>query len=512
MKRLRFFTLGLVFCWPVLLQAAERHVVLIVWDGMRPDFVSAEHTPNLWKLGEKGVTFAHHHASYLSATIVNGAAMATGRYPSHDGVIANYLYRPSIDLWHWIDAGNPAVIRKGDEVSGGKYLGAPTVTEILHRAGRRTAIAGTKYVALLEDRRANLAAENAAAQKSPVLFQGETARAGAERALTGELGPFPGIDDPRSDEWTTRALTDVMWKENVPAFSMLWLRDPDHMEHKTAPGSPECSAALARCDHHLGEVLAALERKGVRDTTDVFVVSDHGFSTIEHSIDLLARMQRAGFHVTNKLTRAQGKGDIMAVGNGGSVLFYVIGRDAEVTRRLVKWLQQTDFAGVIFSRVRLPGTFALDAAMISGLDAPDVILSFRWNEKSNRFGVPGMIDADWNRQAGEGTHATVGRFDMHNTLIASGPDFRSGLTNELPSGNIDLAPTILHLLEVKTTNPFDGRVLREALVGTTQNEKAGTETESAQCDLPAGHWQQHLRVSRVGTTTYLDEGNGALIR
>jgi predicted AlkP superfamily pyrophosphatase or phosphodiesterase len=36
---------------------AKRHVVVIVWDGMRPDFVSEENTPGLWKLAHEGVIF-----------------------------------------------------------------------------------------------------------------------------------------------------------------------------------------------------------------------------------------------------------------------------------------------------------------------------------------------------------------------------------------------------------------------------------------------------------------------
>jgi hypothetical protein len=69
--------------------APDRHVVVLVWDGMRPDFVSAETTPNLSQLAGSGVFFANHHPVYLSATEVNGTAIATGAYPSHSGLIAN---------------------------------------------------------------------------------------------------------------------------------------------------------------------------------------------------------------------------------------------------------------------------------------------------------------------------------------------------------------------------------------------------------------------------------------
>ena len=54
--------------------AAQRHVVLVVWDGMRPDFVTEEDAPTLWKLAKAGIVFRNHHSVYPSATNVNGTA------------------------------------------------------------------------------------------------------------------------------------------------------------------------------------------------------------------------------------------------------------------------------------------------------------------------------------------------------------------------------------------------------------------------------------------------------
>ncbi len=202
----------------------------------------------------------------------------------------------------------------------------------------------------------------------------------------------------------------------------------------------------------------------------------------------------------------------MVVGNGGSVLFYVVGHDATLTRRLVEFLQQSDFAGVIFTKQGLPGTFHLNDAKIDNPHAPDVVMAFRWNDSKNQFGTPGMIDADWQREAGKGTHATLSRFDMHNTLIAAGPDFRRGQTDDLPTGNVDLAPTILHILGIKPPQEMDGRVLSEAMVNGDQvpaGRKTETKTIEAKKDFAAGSWRQSLRISRVGSTIYLDEGNGS---
>jgi arylsulfatase A-like enzyme len=123
-----------------------------------------------------------------------------------------------------------------------------------------------------------------------------------------------------------------------------------------------------------------------------------------------------------------------------------------------------------------------------------------------------MIDADWQRAAGKGTHATLSRFDMHNTLIAAGPDFQRDQTDDLPTGNVDLTPTILHILGITAPQEVDGRVLSEAMVNVDRvgtGRKAEAKTIEAKKDFAAGTWRQSLQISRVGSTIYLDEGNGA---
>ena len=91
----------------------QHHVVVVVWDGMRPDFVTEQNTPTLWKLAREGVTFRNHHAAYPSATMVNGTAMVTGVYPGKSGIIANHVYRPDIDPDHAVDVELLACSEKG---------------------------------------------------------------------------------------------------------------------------------------------------------------------------------------------------------------------------------------------------------------------------------------------------------------------------------------------------------------------------------------------------------------
>ncbi|HST29987.1 MAG TPA: alkaline phosphatase family protein [Chthoniobacterales bacterium] len=501
--RTRFFLVifSAAFFATTAVAAPEKHVVVVVWDGMRPDFVTEQNTPTLWKLAQSGVFFRNNHSVYPSATIVNGTAIVTGNYPNDDGILANHLYRADLDSRKSIDTENVQVVRKGDDVSAGKYVSVPTIAELLHARGDQTAIATAKTVGFLFDRNENL-------RHGQDIFAGQSVPPDGIKTLITSLGAFPPATKPAErDEWTTKALIDSLWKDGVPTFSLLWLSEPDDTEHKTAPGAPAALAAIKSSDENLARVLSALEKHNARSTTDVFVVSDHGFSTIAREIELPKILRAAGFDAVTEFNGEPKPGQIMLAGNGGTVLFYVIDHDAAITRRLVEFLQQTDFAGVIFTRQQMEGTFALDKAKIDNLHAPDVEMAFRWTEDKNPFGAPGMIDADWQRSAGKGTHATLSRFDMHNTLIAAGPDFANGLTSKLPSGNVDVTPTILSILGMKPPAEMDGRVLMEALKNG-QNPKSETHTIEATKKFSGGIWRQRLTSSRVGTTVYLDEGNG----
>jgi len=507
----------------------ERHVVVVVWDGMRPDFVTEQNTPTLWKLAREGITFRNHHAVYPSATMVNGTAMVTGIYPGKSGIIANHVYRPDIDPHHSIDVELPAAVKKGDEVSGGKYILVPTIAELVQHAGGRTVIASAKTVGLLLDRQADVGS----AKNCVTLFAGKSLPAEIIPSITATLGPFPS-GHLQQDAWTTKAMTDCFWKDGVPALSVLWLGEPDLTQHESAPGAPAALAAIKSADENLAAVLSALDQRDARGRTDVFIVSDHGFSTIKRSVDLRRILNDAGFtakieelRIAKDGNQSAGgirdktefndqpkPGDIMLAANGGSVLFYVVGHDKKLIRRVVEFLQQSDFAGVIFTKEPMEGTFGLTQALIQRGDAPDVVMAFRWTDLQNQFGVTGEIDADWQRAAGKGTHATLSRFDMHNTLIAAGPDFKRGQTDDLPTGNVDLVPTILQILGIKVPHQMDGRILSEAVVAPTSllpAPKPEAKSIEARKDFPSGTWRQTLKISRVGSTIYLDEGNGAFV-
>jgi hypothetical protein len=59
-------------------------------------------------------------------------------------------------------------------------------------------------------------------------------------------------------------------------------------------------------------------------------------------------------------------------------------------------------------------------------------------------------------------HGSFSPIDVHNTLIAFGPDFRENMQDLLPTGNVDVAPTVASILGLELSQA-DGRPLLEAL-------------------------------------------------
>src|SRR5205823_14624234 len=245
-------------------------------------------------LSREGVIFRHHHAVYPTATDINGAAIATGVYPNRNGLLANREYRSRIDPQRPFENAEPEVIKKGDETSGGKYLALPTVAEIVRAAGRRTAIAGTKSVAFLHDRHARWT--SAVTKNSLTRFAAAPMLSSVREEMLRILGPFltePSDTSEQRNAYATRALTEILWRDGLQAFSLLWLSDPDLAQHEYSPGAEPSIAAIQSSVRDLAAILAALSKKNALDKTDVLVVSDHGFSTIERGIDFPGALRDA---------------------------------------------------------------------------------------------------------------------------------------------------------------------------------------------------------------------------
>jgi hypothetical protein len=162
-------------------------------------------------------------------------------------------------------------------------------------------------------------------------------------------------------------------------------------------------------------------------------------------------------------------GALVVAVNGGSDYIYVPDHDPALVRKTVGFLQERAEVGAIFVAGRygaIPGTMplaAIHAENAAGRN-PDIILSYDFDDGAVIGGTRGTEMAGvLNGNGYRGMHGSFSPRDVHNTLIAAGPDFRSGFKDPLPTGNVDVAPTVAGILGVALPHA-QGRALREAMV------------------------------------------------
>ncbi len=503
---------GSLLLTPLTAPAAGRaeHVVIVVMDGLRPDVVAEQTMPALAAMAKEGTFFANHHPAYPSMTEVNGTALATGMWPAHSGVIGNREYRPDVELLGPVDTQGDWAPWKGDQVRDGQWIKKPTLVEMVRGKGLKAIATGTKPVIMVWDR-----SRQGRSVEQPLIYEGKSIPSVVLDSVIPRTGPIPPVANPKyransaQDRWTSRVLLEQVWSDKVPALTVLWLSEPDFAQHGSGPGSAASKAAWKSSDDCLASVRAALAEKHLADKTDVLVVSDHGFSTISRTVDIVDELKQSGFDADKEFIDEPKNGKILVVGLGGSTSFYVTGHDRKMLEKLTDFLQRSDWAGVIFSREGLEGTFKMSDAGIDSPGGPDVMVSMRWKDEPWLDRLTGtLVSDDTTKVKGQGMHGSLSRFDMHNTLIAFGPDFKAGFVNAVASGNCDVTPTILKILGVEPKAPLDGRVLQEAMVdGGTSSPKPQTTTLEARREVDGKLWRQYLKVTTVGDARYYDEGN-----
>lgn len=512
MKRIfSLFLLALgLFALHAPLNAAERHFVVIAWPGLTPEMVSEENTPTLCQVIRQGTLFANHHAVYPASDNVNLVAIVTGSTPATNGLLADNEYRVDIEPLKPVNTAAPYTIESGDIVTEHQYLKTPTLAEILRARtpALYTDTAGTDALTLLTDR------ENRNGPgTSRVLANGLTLPTVAIDPVNEALGLFPSItgnNKTARDTWTTAALADIFWAEKVPTFSLLFLAEPAYTATTKGPGSYEADEAANLCDGKLAMVLATLEKRGALQDTDIFVVSTHGMSQSARQVDLIADLNTLGLKAQKSFITPPKQGSIMVVPNDGSASIYITEHDKTVTEQTVAALRKLDYTGTIFTRDGLEGTFPLALAKLNTTEAPDILLSYRWTNDKAQGNLQGTTPTSGTNK---GVSGSLSPHEMKTIMVACGPDIAAANTDATPTGNTDIAPTILWLLGQEAPPTMEGRILSEALVNprapvmpTPQTTRH--ETSAATAD---GEWTQYLSTTQIGQTLYIDEGNVELI-
>lgn len=623
-----------------------RRVILFVWDGMRPDAISAEDTPHLLALAQRGSRFSDNHATYPTFTMANAASFATGAFPGPLGFYGNRFWAPTVsglnakggnaDFRDPIYTEDYAVLRDLDAHQEHGLLELPTLFAAAQKAGLITAAVGKSGPAFLQDyKRSNDGGgKNIVLDENTVLplsFAKELQQAGvplpvntANTYASAQLSLREDNDSPTeqgklvtlkdgvtsdatagvtttpapANAWMMKVYLEQILPKHRPDLSVVWMRNPDTTQHLYGVGSPEFHLALQAQDELLGQLEEKLQQLGMAQDTDIIVVSDHGHSNIagpaelfplrqindghvagidqdwgysvSGAIRLVDELAHAGFTafdgygciyapVMNGL-RADGsqlqptrfdddgqrcgkpgpyttpsykvpevlpKDALILAPNGGTEYFYQPEHNAALVRRTVRFLQSRDYIGAVFVAKRygdIPGTLpAENVHLENATRGPDIIISYAWNADAVIQGFRGTEYASQSNERGE--HGSFSPIDVHNTLLAAGPGFRSAFVDPLPSGNVDVAPTIAALLGLSLPKA-QGRVLHEALDGklarpltdyqlepaSLQPKQPATGLSMQRVDgspLPMTNFDFTVKLKRLSTDgktwTYLDQ-------
>lgn len=464
--------------------------LVCVFDGLRPDMVRPDWTPNLCRLQDRGVWFTQSHCVFPSVTRSNAAALASGSFAGTHGLAGNTVWRPEVEAERVLNTGDVNDLRRLHARSSPLLL-APTLGEVLAGAGLRTVTVGTGTSGC-----GYLQHPEAESTKGLVYHHAFTTPPELAEQITAVLGPPPASDDygtlavARVD-YGARALTDVLIPAAQPALAMFWITVPDGLHHRYGLGSPEAVSAIQAADAAFGRMLDRLAAQGFGDNLDIVVTADHGYATVSSHVDIKAELVRAG------LKQATDSKDVVLCADGGSCLVYA---DTSVDlEALSAYFMRQPWVAAVFSRGgSVPGTLALRAVGCGGPQAPSLMVGLAWEDRPNQHGFFGTSVTPGGSPAGTGNHGGISPFEMRNMLLATGPHFRRGLVSDVPCGIVDVAPTVLRCLGFSPPQAWDGRVLLEALKDGDPDPEAETVEET----VAFAGGRQTLTVARAGRVSY----------
>ena len=472
-------------------------VIIVVFDGLQPAQVTPGLMPNLAAFAAAGVTGSNHHAVFPTVTRANVASIATGHHPGAHGLTANMLVIPEFDPHRAVGALEPILT---EVAARHPVLLQPTLGDILHRHGREYIAvgAGTSGNAYLQN-------PNAETHGGATVHPDFCLPRSLHSEIIARFGPWPERQGPAAARMSRilQIFTEYVLPQRQPAVGLLWFSEPDVSQHANGVGSPEAVAAIREADRHFGRLLSWLDDRGATPDTNVLVASDHGYSTITEVIDVETSLRDAGFAPAGQ------PGGVAVATNGGSALFYASG---DTTARLAEWLMPQPWCGPLLASDAagdIPGTLPASIVGLEGPRAPSLAMSFRWDSTPSVTGFPGHAFST-SLGPGRGQHGSMSPHETRNVLFARGPAFRQSATLTTPTGNVDLAPTILHLLDLPGGETMHGRVLYEALRGGPETVDWHTDTHRAHRDTPIGRYSQAITVSKVGNTLYVDQGSATL--
>jgi len=410
-----------------LARGTGRHVLVISVDGMGSSYymrpAARLKTPNIRRLMAGGSFAWAVEGVYPTVTYPSHTTIVTGRRPAEHGIYTNLSSREpgkNPDDWFWF----------------AKAIEVPTLWDEARAHHMTTAaVAWPVTVGATIDWDVPEIWDPSRGQVSDAFYVLRFVNPMTVIELAWAMGiPQRGSED---DANRTKAACYFLTRHQ-PNLILLHLEALDRAEHHFGPHSPEANSALERADAHIGEMLSAVKQAGLGMSTDVFVLSDHGFLPVDQEVQPNVLLAHAGLLTTDSEGKVTG-GRIATVVNDGSFFIY--------------WPQGSDLGAEVDSALKplrdqglVQALFDQEALHEMGAD-PEARLALE-----ARAGVEytakasGPLVRTLSRE--EGTHGFLpSRQGLESSFIAWGPDIRSGV--ELERIRLtEIGPTILDAMGI----------------------------------------------------------------
>ncbi|MEP7376055.1 MAG: ectonucleotide pyrophosphatase/phosphodiesterase [Chitinophagaceae bacterium] len=260
---------------------AKKHVVLISIDGLRPEMYltpspspSGEGswpTPNLQLLMKQGVYAKHMKSVFPSYTYPSHVAMLTGALPARSGICYNAPIGSKGD-WNWFT----------------KDIEVPTLWQVLKKL-KMTSSAIEWPVSVGPEITYNIpeiwSKENPDDRITEVRkYATKGLIEEIEANATDKLDSSNMTEENFSLAANSARMAAYIFKKYQPNLMALHFAEVDGFEHGYGREGDSVRMAVAAVDKAIGEVMNAIEESGLKNTTTVLIVGDHGFSDIHEAI------------------------------------------------------------------------------------------------------------------------------------------------------------------------------------------------------------------------------------
>ena len=289
-------------------QPGSRHVVMISIDGLKPATYTRpgpSKLPTLRMLAQNGA-YAEGVVGVLpTVTYPSHTTMITGVPPAIHGIYNNRILDPddtSSGAWYWY----------------ARDIKVPTLYGVVKRLGLSTA--AVSWPVTVDAEIDYLVPEFTDVTQHPQWLDLLRALSRPRLLLdTFETAARPMAWPPSDTDRTELAAWII--RTYRPHLILLHIFDTDSAEHEYGPDTPQALAAIEKADAHVNKIVEAITEAGLRDRTDIVIVSDHGFLGIEQQLQLNFAFKQAGLIEVNeagKLSRWEAY--FYAAGGSGFVL------------------------------------------------------------------------------------------------------------------------------------------------------------------------------------------------